>query len=282
VLKYVERRPRAELAGILECVWSVSGRAVAGVRPPERIVPDGCPELILHRADPFARKVGTRWVVQPRIFLAGTLTRPWLLRAGRRVDTLGLRFRPGTVASVFGVSMHTMADAEVPLSRLVSSRAAAALRGAVARARTRPRAMAAAEAWLVPHATGTPPRPRVAQAAVEEVLRTRGLRRIDDVARTLGWTRRRLERAFAHDLGIRPKMFARIVRLNAVLAELDHEQRGDVVDLALSAGYFDQSHLLRDFRALAGRRPRESRHADGEMARHFTDPRRLRVLLSGE
>lgn len=103
-----------------------------------------------------------------------------------------------------------------------------------------------------------------------------------DVARRLGWSRRRLERLFARDVGIPPKLYARIVRLNAVLATLEEPERPQAVDLALEAGYFDQSHLLRDFRALAGRRPGAARTEDGEMSRHFTHPERRRALLEGE
>ena len=114
------------------------------------------------------------------------------------------------------------------------------------------------------------------------LLEARGAARIADVARALGWTRRRLERAFARELGIAPKMFARIVRLNAVLAGLDAAERASAVDTALAAGYFDQAHLLRDFRALAGRTPRAGREKDGELARNFTHPERLRLLLAGE
>ena len=72
------------------------------------------------------------------------------------------------------------------------------------------------------------------------------------------------------------------MRLNAVLASFDEPERRAAVDLALQAGYFDQSHLLRDFRTLAGRTPRAGRLADGEMARHFTHPERLRWLFAGE
>ncbi|MFN0152141.1 MAG: helix-turn-helix domain-containing protein, partial [bacterium] len=122
----------------------------------------------------------------------------------------------------------------------------------------------------------------VTRPAIAAILRSRGGVRIADLALELGIHRRRLERAFARDLGIRPKLFARIVRLNAALAKLDPAERGRAVDWALDAGYFDQAHLSREFRTITGRRAGASRDADGEMARHFTDPRRLAAYLSGE
>src|SRR5262245_53813067 len=100
MLKYVERPARGRIAASLwECVWAVWDPRPSSRRAPERIVPDGCPELIVHLADPFMRRIeaapGRRaadtWRAQPRSFLAGTLTRPWLLRAGRRVFTIGMR-----------------------------------------------------------------------------------------------------------------------------------------------------------------------------------------------
>jgi transcriptional regulator GlxA family with amidase domain len=126
------------------------------------------------------------------------------------------------------------------------------------------------------------PASAAARPAVDLVLEARGQIRIEDLARRLDWNARRLERSFLHDLGIRPKLFARIVRLNAVLARLGRDEREAAVDIALEAGYFDQAHLLRDFRILAGRTPRAGSAGDGELARHFTRPERLRALFAGE
>jgi transcriptional regulator GlxA family with amidase domain len=142
--------------------------------------------------------------------------------------------------------------------------------------------LAAAESFLCGRLVEPRVRPAEARPAIDAVLKARGQVRMADLARQLGWTTRRLERAFLQHTGIRPKLFARIVRLNAVLARLDATQREAAVDLALEAGYFDQAHLLRDFRALAGRTPRAGRDSDGEMSRHFTLPARLQSLLSGE
>jgi len=104
---------------------------------------------------------------------------------------------------------------------------------------------------------------------------------MDALGVQLGTNPRRLERAFAHSLGIRPKLFARIVRLNAALALLASDQRLAAVDWALAAGYFDQAHLARDFRVVAGRRARPGGQADGQLARNFTAPKRLLNFLSG-
>jgi AraC-like DNA-binding protein len=280
-LRYVEHRPRPELRPYLECLWLAEDTRVRR-RLPERVVPDACPELIVHLADRFARQRGSRFVRQPRAFLAGTLTRPWLLRAGPRVLTLGARFRPGAVTALLPVSMPAATDRETELAAIAGRAAAEALVRALTEARGEKARFAAAEAWLVERLGAVRPRPLEAAAFVERVVRARGSQRIDDVARALGVTRRRLERVCARSLGIRPKLFARIVRLNAVLAGLEGPERASALDLALEAGYFDQAHLLRDFRGLAGRTPRAGRDRDGELARHFTHPERLRLLLAGD
>jgi AraC-like DNA-binding protein len=282
VLQYAERPAPAALAPHVECVWSVWDSVARADRPPERIVPDGCPELIVHLADPFARRQGTRWVRQPRAFLAGTLSRPWMLRAGRRVRTVGLRFRPAGVPAVFGFDMSAAADREVPLGEVMGTAEARRLLRTLVATRTTSARLAAAEEWLLDRAARVPPVAVAAGAAVPLIVDARGQTRVEDLARTLGWSRRRLERAFQSGLGIRPKLYARIVRLNAVLSTLGGDERAGAVDLALAAGFFDQPHLLRDFRALAGRTPGAGAASDGEMARNFTRPERLRVLLEGE
>lgn len=282
MLSYTERRSAAALKPHLECLWAVWDERPREGRRSERVVPDGCPELIVHLGDPFSRLLGRRWTRQPRVFLAGTLTRPWMLRPGRRVRTLGARFRPGAAAAFFDLPMDSATDREVTLARLVGQTKARAFHRRLARARGREAGWAGVEAWLLERLQGGSGRSGAAKPAVDLVLRARGQVRIDELARRLGWGRRRLERAFARDLGIGPKLFSRIVRLNGVLATLGETERARAVDLALDAGYFDQAHLLRDFRLLAGRRPLAAPAGDGEMSRHFTHPERLRTLFAGE
>ncbi len=139
----------------------------------------------------------------------------------------------------------------------------------------------AAQRALLKMAVAKPPAVPQTEAALQHLRRSGGRLKVQALAQTLGCSRRSLERHFQRELGISPKRYARIVRVQAVLSALAPGERAQWVEQALAAGYFDQAHLLHDFRELAGRSPAAARDADGELARHFTRPERLRALLGG-
>ena len=281
-LHYVERPAPAPLAAAIECVWSVADPVARAVRPPDRVLPDGCPELIVHRGDRYGRVVDGRLVRQPAAFLAGTLTRPWIVQAPPRVATIGVRFRPGGFTAIFGASLAGTADREVPLAELPGP--VAALAAAIRRARGPASARRAAETWLLEHVTahgsGRVPVPACAEA-VRAIRRRRGRVGVEALAAATGVPRRRLERLFRRETALTPKQYIRIVRLTAVLGRLAAPDRDRLLDVALDAGYFDQAHMARDFKALTATRATGRRDDDGELAVHFTRPDRLLRLLTG-
>lgn len=275
-LQYVECQPVAALADYVECFWVVRDRSRQ--RTPDRILPDGCPEWIIHAGDAFERENAGRWVRQPKSFLAGTLSRPLLVRGGKHVCTLGIRFRPGAAAVLLDIDLSRTADREVDLAPLLKE-GATALVAAVCGARTTRQMLSAAQDCLLKIATPRLQRVPKSRVAVDRLRASQGRIRVDALAKSHGVARRTLERWFQRELGISPKQYARIVRLNSVLASMSATERSRIVEVALDAGYFDEAHLLLDFRALAGRKPRSGRETDGKLARHFTRPERLRALL---
>ena len=282
-LHYVERPVPAPLAEAIECVWSVSDRISRPARPRDRLLPDGCPELIVHRGDRYRRVVDGRLVRQPAAFLAGTLSRPWIVQAPARVDTIGVRFRPGGLTALFGAPLARTADREVPLAELAAP--LIPLAAAIRRARGPASARRAAEAWLLAYAAAHLPGGRVpvpaCAAAVRAIHRRRGRIGVEALAVAAGLPRRRLERLFRRETALSPKQYIRIVRLTALLHRLDAPDRDRLIDVALDAGYFDQAHMARDFKALTERKASAGRGDDGELAVHFTRPDRLLRLLSG-
>jgi AraC-like DNA-binding protein len=89
--------------------------------------------------------------------------------------------------------------------------------------------------------------------AWRRLLATDGAVPVASLAAELGWSRRHLAVRFREELGMPPKALARIVRFERALERL--RAGHDLAALALDAGYYDQAHFNRDFRAFAGTTP---------------------------
>ena len=90
--------------------------------------------------------------------------------------------------------------------------------------------------------------------AWRQLLRTGGAVRVSDLAAGTGWSGRHLTSRFRAEIGLTPKAAARVVRFDRARKLLVTSVNTDyrLADLAADCGYFDQAHLAREFRALAG------------------------------
>jgi AraC-like DNA-binding protein len=271
-VRYRELPPRPPLDRFLECFWFVDADAPPPCVPPERIVPDGCPEMIVHLGDRFERVDETgRGARQPSSFLVGTHTRPLHVRPCGRVKTMGVRFRPYGLSAFLDVPLPELTDATTSLADLWNGEARR-LEERLGGARTDDERARIAEAFLLDRL-----RPARIDAAIAEgvmqILRARGQIRIDPLARRMGVSTRQFERRFKDTIGVPPKPLIRMVRFQEVLRRSTEE--GAWAVRALDCGYYDQAHLLRDFREFVGVVPRLFRAAEGELSRQFTSPERL-------
>ena len=123
---------------------------------------------------------------------------------------------------------------------------------------------------------GRPSLDHALAAAVAEILRSRGLATLERLSSRCGLKPRSLERRFRAAVGFSPKRFARIVRFQRVFRELQAAgSAGGWVDVAIRCGYFDQAHLIRDFREFSGEAPIAYLERQGELSRRFTAAPRL-------
>ncbi len=254
-MEYAELAPPPDLAPLVRCFWQLTGEGGHASDPSgaDPALPDGSPELIFALADPFEHVAADGAVtVQPRAFLVGQITGPMTVRPTGRIDLLAVRFESHG-ASILHPMLRRLTDRWVEVAQLghpsldTLGPALASTRSAQARVQL------AAQALRDIAAASPRPDPRVA-AAVRQIRQSHGAAALDALADSLALAPRTLQRLFAAQVGITPKHLARIVRFQRVFAAWRSDPRS-LARVAAECGYFDQSHLVRDFRDLAGMPP---------------------------
>jgi AraC-like DNA-binding protein len=88
---------------------------------------------------------------------------------------------------------------------------------------------------------------------------SRGSVTVRQLARETGWSSRHLQDRFREEVGLTPKAAGRVIRFDGARRTLQNQaarsELRSLADLAADSGYFDQAHLARDFRDLAGAPP---------------------------
>ncbi len=184
--------------------------------------------------------------------VAGPRTRALFKTATGITRAITIELKPGWSTQLLGVPANTLTDRFVQLHDIWGSAGADLCHQLVA-TRSVPEALErishaiAARSEQIVESTSA----RLARRAVR-LLETEDVR-IASVAKRLGVTPRHLRRAFVESVGIGPKDFARTVRLNRAVR--DATVASDWGRIAVEAGYYDQAHLIADFRELVGVTP---------------------------
>ena len=93
--------------------------------------------------------------------------------------------------------------------------------------------------------------------AWHRLMASGGRSTITSIVDEVGWSQKHLIAQFRHQIGLSPKVFARILRFGRVVRAIKDGYPGHLADLALDHGYYDQAHLTRDVRDFAGTTPGE-------------------------
>jgi len=206
-----------------------------------RVLPDGCIDFI------FDLDAG-RAIVQGPMTRAEVVTLP----AGSRV--FGVRFAPGAGATFVDAAVHELEDRSTELTDVTRAAYAWRLAERVAEARSDTERSDLITRFLLDPGSRQRAADGRLQRAVRSIRERRGAVSVGAMAGDLGVSERTLERLFREHVGVGPKFYARVVRME--WARTAAENHGfSQADLALRAGYADEPHLLRGFRALTGLTP---------------------------
>jgi AraC-like DNA-binding protein len=108
-------------------------------------------------------------------------------------------------------------------------------------------------------------------AAADRIETNRGRVKIYSLAKSVGWSSRQLERRFKERVGMSPKQLCRNVRFKSAFQHLASSRRDPFASTAMDCGYYDQSHMIKDFKHYTGTSP----------AAFFRKPQAMEGLFTG-
>ena len=246
----------AHLSGLVDALWYFEGFVAL---PRERIFPDGRADLIVHLGPRYGEVTGRGRVERySTACVSGILLRSNLIEAPPgECAVLGVRLHPAGAYALLGRPLHDLAGHTIDLSDLAAT-ASTELVERCAAAPTPEARLRAAAGWIAGRVARAPGAdPAVAWTAAE-IERHGGAVSIAALRERTGWSKSRLAERFKEQIGVPPKVLARIVRFRRALARLHKEGPGaSLADLALRSGYYDQPHFNAEFHELAGFSPGE-------------------------
>lgn len=233
---------------------------------PSRVLPSGTAQLVIDLSGdglclPSPSPTG-RSRDRAGALLRGADSTSFVLENDRPIYEFGVDFTPGGAYPFFAPPASALQNAQAPLDALWNAQVVRELRERVEEAQTLGERIHLLEQELLQQMV----RPLAHHPAVTTALRALSLprrggeqrdddgnfARITQVAEAAGVSRRRLTRVFGEEVGLTPKQFARIQRFLATLRRMRSQQRIDWAQLALACGYYDQAHLINEFRTFAG------------------------------
>jgi AraC-like DNA-binding protein len=175
-----------------------------------------------------------------------------LLRGGW--GALTVRLALGTSEAVLGAPASALVGRIVPLEELWGTESTRRLLDRLAAAGAPLMAARLLESVVVARLRSSEaPRPqaRLALAGASQMKNAD----VNAVVRRLGVSERHFRRVFRETIGVSPKSFARLARFHRALGAARQSRRAGWAGIAIDAGYYDQSHLIAEFRAIAGATP---------------------------
>ena len=188
----------------------------------------------------------------PESFMFTQPYAPWKVRIEGCSTIIGIFFKVGSLYSVLKTSMTQVVGRLIEPQAFFGSPAIRCLMEQLNEALPQDR-IPLMERFLIPYFCQ--PHLTTFHHGLHLIQKHQGMISVEQLSQKLGVSGRTLERQFAERIGVSPKFYNRIVRFHAVQKYLMKYPQSSWLELTYRFGYFDQSHLIKDFHNFAGTTP---------------------------
>lgn len=272
-----QRLPAPRLRPFVKMLWvsEPSPGAPAGGAVLEHVLPTGGMHLVFRLSGTPVRLLqgpGDQAQTLGQAVVGGARSSFYVKDVSAPAGSVGAQLYPGTAQLLFGATSDELAERHTPLQDLWGPHAALALEQLLGAPNPAAR-LGVLEALLAARL----PAVRALHPAVAQALRQIGhAPRVEDLVRNSGYSHRQFVALFRRAVGLAPKVYARVLRFQSVLHQAHAlaltQEPVHWAGLAQDAGFSDQAHFNREFRAMAGVTPEGYRKQAPAQANHLGLP----------
>jgi AraC-like DNA-binding protein len=252
---YIHYRPGPPLNQYVDQLWYWEG--AQPLHNKDRLMPDGSCSVVINLAEDQIRNYSGEGddVVERfdgAIFM-GAHSRYSVIDSREQTAVIGITFRPGGAWPFFDPAADELQNLHVNLADLWGTHGRS-LRERVLAERTPTQRLALVERELTCRAVRPFMRRPEVEFALQRLTVPNDAVSIERLSEHCGLSARRLSRLFAIEVGLTPKLYARIKRFERMFGRLGGLEL-DWSEVAIDCGYFDQPHLIRDCKMISGFTP---------------------------
>ncbi|WP_028889684.1 helix-turn-helix transcriptional regulator [Tenacibaculum ovolyticum] len=249
-------KPNQDLKEFVKSYWTLEGTKDATPNK-NTIVPDGTMKLIFHYGDLYWHhpENGDSFL-QPRCFLIGQLTKPYIVEPDGDTGTFVVRFHPNGFSPFTTIPIKEMENTPISLERLFGKEGQK-LEFKILNANGVLKRIEIIESFLLSKLKNKKLTDKVVKSTIKTITTANGQIPINELSKQGHLNRRVLSRKFNTTVGLSPKQLSKIIRLQSSLKILLNKDISKLTDLAYENDYFDQAHFIKDFNEFTGTTPKE-------------------------
>ena len=258
-MKYQEFKPNILLRPYIDRYFTMATDQCLDEPIELHLPPNGTSGILLQCGDFY--KVSNRLHQMdhlPKAFVMGQPSECFTVEISGKFEIIGVRFTPAGLHHMFGLPMHELTDHGADANQLLGKsveQIGDRLWDCPKTSNKAVHQVAQLEVYFLSHLPGSKRIIHPLDLAVDKILKSGGKVEITRLAEHLKVSRRTLERHFYRSVGMYPKQFCQIARLNRFFKLAQSQPDFCWHDLIHTCGYYDQSHFIHNFQSFMHQTP---------------------------
>ncbi len=237
----------------------------------ERVLPDGSMELVINLEEDLVKVYDQKNLDQYKSFDGSLFSGPHsnfvVIDTTCQASTIGVHFKPGCAYPFLNLPADELHNNHISLDMLWGTKASE-MREQLLEVQPPTDKFKILEQYLLKQMIQPKRHHPAVVYALTKFKTVPHQSKIAEVTEQINLSSRRFIEVFKKEVGLTPKQYCRVQRFQRVLSLIEDREEIDWTDIALSSGYYDQAHFIRDFRSFSGFSPTAYHLHQGKQKNH--------------